>query len=121
MSHIGTTASPTIRSWLKPSSRARRANFWLSLADETQKGESEQPFEALSWHGRRVWSISLVPRAHWKGFLKLSLVSCPVALYPAVAASERISFRQINKKTGNRLRQQLVDAVTGEPVRPIRP
>src|SRR2546421_7541487 len=65
---------------------------------------------------RRVWSISLVPRAHWKGFLKLSLVSCPVALYPAVAASERISFRQINKQTGNRLRQQLVDVVTGEPV-----
>ena len=58
----------------------------------------------------------MVPRAHWKGFLKLSLVSCPVALYPAVAASERISFRQINKQTGNRLRQQLVDAVSGEPV-----
>jgi DNA end-binding protein Ku len=58
----------------------------------------------------------LVPRAHWKGFLKLSLVSCPVALYPAVAASERISFRQVNKQTGNRLRQQLVDAVTGEAV-----
>jgi DNA end-binding protein Ku len=61
-------------------------------------------------------SIDVVPRAHWKGFLKLSLVSCPVALYPAVAASERISFRQVNKQTGNRLRQQLVDVVTGEPV-----
>ena len=60
----------------------------------------------------------MVPRAHWKGFLKLSLVSCPVTLYPALAASGRISFRQINKKTGNRLRQQLVDAVTGEPVQP---
>ena len=60
----------------------------------------------------------MVPRAHWKGFLKLSLVSCPVALYPAVAASERISFRQVNKQTGNRLRQQLVDVVTGEPVQP---
>ena len=58
----------------------------------------------------------MVPRALWKGFLKLSLVSCPVALYPAVAASERISFRQVNKQTGNRLRQQLVDVVTGEPV-----
>jgi len=58
----------------------------------------------------------VVPRAHWKGFLKLSLVSCPVALYPAVAANERISFRQVNKQTGNRLRQQLVDVVTGEPV-----
>jgi DNA end-binding protein Ku len=63
-----------------------------------------------------MWSIYVVPRAHWKGFLRLSLVSCPIALYPAVAASERISFRQVNKQTGNRLRQQLVDAVTGEPV-----
>ena len=53
----------------------------------------------------------MVPRAHWKGFLKLSLVSCPVALYPAVAASERISFRQVNKQTGNRLRQQLVEGL----------
>jgi DNA end-binding protein Ku len=58
----------------------------------------------------------VVPRAHWRGFLKLSLVSCPIALYPAVAANERLSFRQVNKQTGNRLRQQLVDSVTGEPV-----
>jgi DNA end-binding protein Ku len=58
----------------------------------------------------------VAPRAHWKGFLKLSLVSCPVALYPAVVASERISFRQVNKQTGNRLRHQLVDSVTGDPV-----
>ena len=58
----------------------------------------------------------MLPRAHWKGFLKLSLVSCPIALYPAVAKNERISFRQVNKQTGNRLRQQLVDTITGEPV-----
>jgi non-homologous end joining protein Ku len=57
-----------------------------------------------------------VPRALWSGFLKLSLVSCPIALYPAIAAPERLSFRQINKNTGKRLRQQLVDTVTGEPV-----
>jgi DNA end-binding protein Ku len=63
-----------------------------------------------------VWSIAVVPRAHWKGFLKLSLVSCPIALYPAIAKAERISFRQVNRHTGNRLRQQLVDAVTGEAV-----
>ena len=56
------------------------------------------------------------PRPYWKGYLKLSLVSCPIALYPAATASERVSFRQINKKTGNRLRQQLVDDVTREPV-----
>jgi DNA end-binding protein Ku len=58
----------------------------------------------------------VAPRAYWKGYLKLSLVSCPIALSPAASASERISFRQINKKTGNRLRQQLVDEETREPV-----
>src|ERR1700724_1962428 len=58
----------------------------------------------------------MAPRAYWKGYLKLSLVSCPIALNPATSASERISFRQINRKTGNRLRQQLVDEVTREPV-----
>jgi DNA end-binding protein Ku len=58
----------------------------------------------------------MAPRAYWKGYLKLSLVSCPIALYPAASSSERISFNRINKKTGNRLKQQLVDAETGEPV-----
>ena len=55
-------------------------------------------------------------RPHWKGYLKLSLVSCPIAMYPASSSSERVSFRQINKKTGNRLKQQLVDSVTGDVV-----
>jgi DNA end-binding protein Ku len=55
-------------------------------------------------------------RAFWKGYLKLSLVSCPIALYTGTSSTERVSFRQINKKTGNRLRQQLVDDVTREPV-----
>jgi DNA end-binding protein Ku len=58
----------------------------------------------------------MAPRANWKGYLKLSLVSCPIALYPASSAAERVSFRQINKETGNRLKQQLVDAETLEPV-----
>ena len=58
----------------------------------------------------------MAPRAHWKGFLKLSLVSCPIALYPATSAAEKVSFRQVNRETGNRLRQQLVDTVTGEVV-----
>jgi DNA end-binding protein Ku len=56
------------------------------------------------------------PRPHWKGYLKLSLVSCPIALYPAISAAERVSFRQINRETGHRLRQQLVDSETGEVV-----
>jgi DNA end-binding protein Ku len=58
----------------------------------------------------------MAPRAYWKGYLKLSLVSCPIALYPATSSSERVSFNRINKKTGNRLKQQQVDAETGEPV-----
>src|SRR3954462_4447377 len=58
----------------------------------------------------------MAPRPHWKGYLKLSLVSCPIALYSAVSPAERISFRQVNKRTGNRVRQHLVDAVTGEPL-----
>jgi DNA end-binding protein Ku len=60
----------------------------------------------------------MAPRPNWKGYLKLSLVSCPIAIYPASSAAERISFRQINKKTGNRLKQQLVDSETGEPIEP---
>src|SRR4051812_42058274 len=61
--------------------------------------------------------ISMTPaRPYWKGYLKLSLVSCPIALYTGTSSAERVSFRQINKKTGNRLRQQLVDEVTREPV-----
>src|SRR5690242_19271664 len=58
----------------------------------------------------------MAPRAYWKGYLKLSLVSCPIALYPASSSTERVSFNRINKKTGNRLKQQLVDGETGEPV-----
>jgi DNA end-binding protein Ku len=58
----------------------------------------------------------MAPRAYWKGYLKLSLVSCPIALYPASSGSERVSFNRINSKTGNRLKQQMVDAESGEPV-----
>ena len=58
----------------------------------------------------------MAPRPYWKGYLKLSLVSCPIALYPAASSAERVSFNRINKKTGNRLKQQLIDAETGNPV-----
>jgi DNA end-binding protein Ku len=57
-------------------------------------------------------------RPYWKGYLKLALVSCPIALHAACSTSERVAFRQINKATGNRLRQQLVDEETREPVAP---
>jgi DNA end-binding protein Ku len=61
---------------------------------------------------------SAVPlsRAYWNGYLKFALVSCPVALYPATSAAERLSFRQINRRTGHRLKHKLVDTVTGETV-----
>src|SRR3984957_9029745 len=58
----------------------------------------------------------MAPRANWKGFLRLSLVTCPVALYPGTSDSEKISFNQINKKTGHRIKYAKVDADTGEEV-----
>ena len=60
----------------------------------------------------------MAPRPNWKGFLKLSLVSCSVALYPATSTSQRIRFNIINRKTGNRIRNDIVDAETGQPVEP---
>jgi DNA end-binding protein Ku len=53
-------------------------------------------------------------RPYWKGYLKLSLVSCPIALYPAISSVKKVPFRQVSRRTGNRLRHQLVDSVTGE-------
>src|SRR3979411_406560 len=58
----------------------------------------------------------MAPRANWKGFLRLSLVTCPVALYPATSDSEKISFNQINRNTGHRIKYMKVDADTGEEV-----
>ena len=58
----------------------------------------------------------MAPRAYWKGYLKLSLVSRPVALFPASTEREKISFHQINKKTGNRIKYQKIDAETGDEV-----
>jgi DNA end-binding protein Ku len=58
----------------------------------------------------------MAPRANWKGFLRLSLVTCPVALFPATSDSEKISFNQINRNTGHRIKYMKVDADTGEEV-----
>jgi DNA end-binding protein Ku len=58
----------------------------------------------------------VAPRPNWKGYLKLSLVSCSIALYPATSSSERVSFNQLNKNTGNRIRYKKVDAETLEEV-----
>src|ERR1700687_3692427 len=58
----------------------------------------------------------MAPRANWKGFLRLSLVTCPIALFPATSDSEKVSFNQINRKTGHRIKYLKVDADTGEEV-----
>ncbi|MDA9498414.1 non-homologous end joining protein Ku [Bradyrhizobium sp. CCBAU 11357] len=58
----------------------------------------------------------MAPRANWKGFLRLSLVTCPVALYPATSESEKISFNQLNRQTGHRVKYLKVDAETGDEV-----
>src|ERR1700730_11288895 len=58
----------------------------------------------------------MAPRAYWKGYLRLSLVTCPIQLFPAISEREKIRFHQINKKTGHRIKYCKLDAETGEPV-----
>src|SRR5262245_18287498 len=58
----------------------------------------------------------VAPRAYWKGYLKLSLVSCPIALFPATSEREKISFHQLHRQTGNRIKYKKVDAETGREV-----
>jgi DNA end-binding protein Ku len=60
----------------------------------------------------------VAPRAYWKGYLKLSLVSCPISLFPATSEREKISFHQLHKQTGNRIKYKKVDAETGREVEP---
>ena len=58
----------------------------------------------------------MAPRAYWKGYLKLSLVSCPIALFPATSEREKVSFHQLNKNTGHRIKYRKVDADSGDEV-----
>jgi DNA end-binding protein Ku len=58
----------------------------------------------------------MAPRAYWKGYLRLSLVSCPISLFPATSEREKVHFHQINRKTGNRIRYHKVDEGTGKEV-----
>src|SRR6195952_1151045 len=65
----------------------------------------------------QYWSSPVMaPRANWKGFLRLSLVTCPVALYPATSEAEKVSLNQINRQTGHRIKYLKVDAETGDEV-----
>ena len=58
----------------------------------------------------------MAPRAYWKGYLRLSLVSCPIQLFPAASEREKVRFHQLNKSTGNRIRYVKVDSETGDEV-----
>ena len=58
----------------------------------------------------------MAPRPYWKGYLKLSLVTCPVSLTPATSEAEKVRFHTINSETGHRVRSQYVDAETGKPI-----
>jgi len=58
----------------------------------------------------------MAPRSNWKGYLKLSLVSASIAIYPATSSTEKVRFNTLNRGTGNRLKRQMVDSVTGEIV-----
>lgn len=60
----------------------------------------------------------MAPRPNWTGYLKLSLVSCGVSMYPATTTSQRVHFNIINRETGNRIHNEVVDAETGDPVEP---
>jgi DNA end-binding protein Ku len=58
----------------------------------------------------------MAPRAYWKGYLRLSLVSCPIQLFPATSEREKVRFHQLNRATGNRIRYMKVDAESGDEV-----
>ncbi|WP_326912910.1 Ku protein [Rhizobium johnstonii] len=59
----------------------------------------------------------MAPKYYWKGYLKLSLVTCPVAMSPATSESEKVRFHTLNKETGNRVVSRYIDSVTGKPVK----
>src|SRR3984957_11438940 len=76
-----------------------------------------QPCSFVLSPGSVAFGVFLMaPRANWKGFLRLSLVTCPVALFPATSDSEKVSFNQINRKTGHRIKYAKIDADAGEEV-----
>jgi DNA end-binding protein Ku len=93
--------------------RAEAARLRMGMLGERPTSKSSRPFSRDDTAG----GIGSAERfgARWKGYLKLSLVSCPISLYPALS-NERVSFVQLNRKTGNRLKYQLVDSETGEVV-----
>jgi DNA end-binding protein Ku len=100
---------------LEPSHFSPRLRFTAAAAHDVLPAGTYRPTQRLN---RRISAVEYVmaPRAYWKGFLKLSLVSCPISLFPATSEREKISFHQLNKETGHRIRYRKVDAETGDEV-----
>src|ERR1700677_4364413 len=65
--------------------------------------------------GRRK-DLSMAARPFWQGYMKLSLVTCPVAMMSATSEEEKVRFHVLNRRTGNRIQSHYVDAETGKPV-----
>jgi DNA end-binding protein Ku len=94
---------------------------YKAAAEPMVMGVTKWQVKEPQCHSRRNDRIAdtdfaMAPRPYWKGFLRLSLVSAPVALYPASTSSEKVHFHQINRETGNRLHQQSIDEKTGKVV-----
>ena len=88
----------------------------MIIGDDGRVSEPRSPVRLES--DRPCFGVprTMAPRANWKGFLRPSLVNCPVALFPATSESEKVSFNQLNRKTGHRIKYAKVDADTGEEV-----
>src|ERR1700691_2273362 len=70
------------------------------------------------WPRQRVWTrrkrdVAMARQTFWEGYLKLSLVTCPVAMMPAISESDKIRFHILNRATGNRVESHYVDAESG--------
>ena len=96
---------------LKPGAE-KKSSFWEGRDNRRPSRLDRLEIERQSGIPR-MWPPALT---FWKGFLRLSLVTCPVALYPATSESEKVSFNQLNRKTGHRIKYAKVDADTGEEV-----
>ncbi len=79
-------------------------------------GREPQPLVAVLLRLEHIWRESMAPRPFWKGYLKLSLVTCPIAMTPATGDGDKVRFHTVNRKTGNRVSSRYVDEVTGKPV-----
>src|SRR5207247_2378890 len=93
----------------------------LDFEFKALRGENKQATRNVSTTatlspGSPIMECLVAPRAYWKGYLKLSLVSCPIALYPATSEREKISFHQLNKETGHRIKYKKVDSETEDEV-----